>query len=101
MTIRSLALSLCIATGVAAAVAILSYSSSAPAAVRSEGSIERPTVSPPAADAEILLRRNGAADACRDAVWPYVPAACMRDVSAERLARPVRIIQIDALAAIK
>ncbi len=95
MKIRTLALTLIIATGIAATASVLAYSPSAPAAARSnEGLASQPDVAP---DFDTVFRRDGSADACREAMWPYLPAACIRNASPERLARPVRIIPIHGL----
>ncbi len=95
MKIRTLALTLIIATGIAATSAVLAYSPSAPAAVRmNEGSAGQSVVQH---NVDPVLRRDGSADACRDSLWPYLPAACIRNAMPERIARPVRIIPIHSL----
>jgi hypothetical protein len=45
---------------------------------------------------EAVLRRNGSADACRGAVWPYIPSACILNAAPEQQMRPVRVIRIEA-----
>jgi hypothetical protein len=91
MSLRAFALTLALGIGVASAAGLVALSTSAPAAVPGNDGKESP-VAAPAADA--ALRRNGSADACRQAAWPYVPAGCLRSADPERQARPVRIIQI-------
>jgi hypothetical protein len=95
MTIRTLAVTLVIATGIAATSAVLAYSSSAPAAVRTNEGFAGQTINP--TDTDAMLRKNGAAEFCRDAIWPNLPAACIRNAEPERLSRPIRIIPIHAL----
>jgi hypothetical protein len=92
MTIRSLALTLVIATGIAATSAVFAYSSSAPAAARINEGYVGPTITPTGTDT--MLRRHGVAEACREAAWPYLAAACIRNADPEHLARKVRIIPI-------
>ena len=97
MNIRTLALTIIVATGAAATASILAYSTGAPAAVRStDGGNEGTHVTPPQPDVEKLFMRNGSADACRDAIWPYIPSACLRNADGARAARQVRIILFHA-----
>jgi hypothetical protein len=95
MKYRTLALTLIIATGIAATSAVLAYSPAAPAAVRMNETSSESAALPPNVDP--VLRRDGSADTCRDSQWPYLPAACIRNALPERVARPVRIIPIHAL----
>jgi hypothetical protein len=95
MKYHTLALTLIIATGIAATSAVLAYSPAAPAAVRINEGASRPATLQPNVDPVLL--RDGSADACRDSLWPYLPAACIRNAPPERMANPVRIIPIHAL----
>jgi hypothetical protein len=90
MTIRSLAIGL----GFAAA-ALSAIAAPAPQQGSNDGA------SSPPLTAEIMLRRNGSAEACRDIVWPYVPSACLRNADDERKARPVRIIALSPAAEVR
>jgi hypothetical protein len=67
MIIRSLGLGLAAAT-----IALAAMAAPAPHQTGNEGVFAAPVV------ADVVLRRNGSADGCRDIVWPYVPqgAAC-------------------------
>lgn len=97
MSIRSLSLSLAIATSVAAAAVTLAHGAGAPAAGLSVNSVSQSLVLQSVDEA--VLRRHGAAEACRSAVWPYIPSACLRNASPERQARSIRIIPIHEIAA--
>ncbi len=95
MKIRTLVLSLNIATGIAATSAVLAYSPAAPAAVRmNEGAVVQVNTQ---TGVDPVLRRDGSAAMCRHASWPYLPPACISNAGPERIMRSVRIIPIHAL----
>lgn len=88
MTFRSLCLAILVATGAAAGSAIAT-SSSTPAAesTQNEGRMAEER-------AAAAARRNEALDACRQAVWPYIPPACIKNADGARASRPVRIVPV-------
>ena len=88
MTFHSLCLAIIVATG-AAVGAAAAGSSSTPAAERAQ--VESQAAEQRAAAA---ARRHDALDACRQAGWPYVPAACMKNNDGMRQSRNVRIVPI-------
>jgi hypothetical protein len=84
MKTRSLALSIILVSGMAATAAMAAYGTATPAAVPAP---DHPAQASP---------RSGQEGACNQAVWPYIPMHCMRNVEPERARKPVRIIRIDA-----
>lgn len=88
--IRTLCFTLFMATAGCATIAVLGYSSPAPAATPTATS-----ANPERAEAVKPVRTN---DACRAAVWPHIPAECMKNDNEGRAKRPVRVIPIYAVA---
>ena len=86
--IRTLCFTLVLATAGCAAVAVVGYSSPAPAATPAETSAR-----PERAEA---VRSVPATNPCRAAVWPHIPAECMKNDNEGRARRPVRVIPIYA-----
>lgn len=97
MNTVSLALTLIAATGVAASAAVASYDARP---LPPPHAVEQPVRQAAPVQARLTLPEE-ASEACRQAVWPYIPAACIRNADAERLNRPVRIIRIDAATPVK
>jgi hypothetical protein len=93
MKLRTLSVLLAFGLGLASAAALLASGTSAPAAVPGNEGKETPA---PAQSNEGLMRRNGMADTCRDATWPYIPAGCLKNADPERQRRTVRVIPIHA-----
>ncbi len=84
--IRTLCLTLALATATCATIAVATYSSPAPAAT-------------PRATSEQTVRNEGLrpaqpTDSCRLAAWPHVPAECMKNDNEGRARRAVRVIPI-------
>lgn len=98
MNTVSLALTLIAATGVAASAAVASYDARP---IPSARAIEQPARQPAAPVQARLTLPEENSETCRQAVWPYIPAACIRNADAERLNRPVRIIRIDTATPVK
>ena len=98
MNTVSLALTLIAATGVAASAAVASYDARPVAPAQA---IEQPARQPAAPVQARLTLPEETSETCRQAVWPYIPAACIRNADAERLNRPVRIIRLDAATPMK
>jgi hypothetical protein len=96
MKLRTLTALLALGLACASTAALLASGTSAPAAVPGNEGKATPAV---AEASEALLRRNGSADTCRQAVWPYIPSSCMLNAAPEQQMRPVRIIRIEAAPA--
>jgi hypothetical protein len=87
MKMRSITLSMLCAAGLVSATAA---SASVSGGDRLTNRLA-PAIAPPASKA------SAPEGDCQKAVWPYIPAHCMRNADPERIRRPVRIIRIDAL----
>ncbi len=89
--IRTLCLTLALATSICATIAVATYSSPAPAAT-------------PTATKEEPVRNEGVrpvnpSDPCRTAVWPQIPAECIKNDQDGRVKRSVRVIPIHSAGA--
>ncbi len=94
--IRTLCLTLFLATASAATIAITTYSSPAPAATPTQPQGQPPQEQTPRNEGARPSRINDArsADACRLVVWPQIPAECMKNDNDGRARRAVRVIPI-------
>lgn len=98
MKTRSLTITFALAAAIMATAAVASFDTAVPTPGTNSDRISRVAARTDslAPGGRGVQSQPQPSKACEAAVWPYIPAHCMKNADPERLRKPVRIIRIDA-----